>query len=49
MYSQQMVNEYDQSTGIDNATPYAAHGLCWRTSQQRTRSRKRITSLCFFF
>jgi len=32
------------------AKPYAAHGVwVWRTSQQRTRSRKRMTSLCFFF
>jgi len=60
MYSQQMFNEYNQDTGpltpppaeTDGGLPYAAHGGgVWypRTSQQRTRSRKRITSLCFFF
>ena len=60
MYSQQMFNEYNQDTGVltpppaktGGGLPYAAHGggvECPRTSQQRTRSRKRITSLCFFF
>lgn len=59
MYSQQMFNEYDQDTGILSSrlaeqalrkVPYATQvGVMCRTSQQRTRSRKRMTSLCFFF
>lgn len=53
MYSQQMFNEYDQDTGSSQREAggrYAAQvGVLGRTSQQRTRSKKRITSLCFFF
>lgn len=49
MYSQQMFNEYDQDTSTCIALLYAAQGYSdCRTSQQRTRSKKRITSDCFF-
>ena len=57
MYSQQMFNEYNQDTGNWSHSRCCGRAICrscrvvhgGHTSQQRTRSRKRMTSLCFFF